>query len=146
VSRFLLDAGPLAGYLLDRPGAVELIDPWLITAEAVTSIVVYGEAYEYILGHRWPDTFTRASRDLAQHVEPLEISLEAAARYGIIRRQLRPPDGPGLIGDIDTLIAATALESDLTVVTLDSHFYRVPDLKVLFLERATFRPILPAAN
>lgn len=40
-------------------------------------------------------------------------------RYADLRRQLRPPYGPGLIGDIDTLIAATALEHDLTLVTTD---------------------------
>jgi predicted nucleic acid-binding protein len=40
-----------------------------------------------------------------------------------------------LIGDIDTLIAATALEYDLTVVTIDPDFQRVPDLKVMLLTR-----------
>jgi predicted nucleic acid-binding protein len=38
-----------------------------------------------------------------------------------------------LIGDIDTLIAATALERNLTVVTIDSDFQRVPQLKVILL-------------
>ncbi len=52
-------------------------------------------------------------------------------RYAALRRQLRPPYGPGLIGDIDTLIAATALEYNLTVVTTDSDFSRVPNLNVL---------------
>jgi len=51
-------------------------------------------------------------------------------RYAEIRRALRPPYGPGLIGDIDTLIAATALERNLTIVTTDSDYERVPDLKV----------------
>lgn len=34
----------------------------------------------------------------------------------------------GLIGDIDTLIAATALEHGLILVTTDSDFGRVPGL------------------
>jgi predicted nucleic acid-binding protein len=34
----------------------------------------------------------------------------ALEQYADIRRKLRPPQGPGLIGDTDTLIAATALE------------------------------------
>jgi predicted nucleic acid-binding protein len=46
-----------------------------------------------------------------------------------IRRKLRPPHGKGLIGDIDTLIAATALERNLTIVTTDADFQRVPGLK-----------------
>ena len=35
--------------------------------------------------------------------------------------------------DIDTLIAATALERDLTVVTTDQDFERVPGLKVMLI-------------
>ncbi len=41
-----------------------------------------------------------------------------------------PPHGTGLIGDIDTLIAATALERELTIVTADTDFERVPGLQV----------------
>jgi predicted nucleic acid-binding protein len=43
--------------------------------------------------------------------------------------------GPGLIGDIDTLIAATALAYDLTLVTTDSDFTRVPQLHLMLLPR-----------
>jgi predicted nucleic acid-binding protein len=52
-------------------------------------------------------------------------------RYADIRRALRRPYGPGLIGDIDTLIAATALDRNLTLVTMDSDYQRVPDLNVV---------------
>ncbi len=48
---------------------------------------------------------------------------------------LRPPQGHGLIGDIDTLIAATALVYELTLVTTDSDFTRVPQLQLMFLPR-----------
>jgi predicted nucleic acid-binding protein len=48
---------------------------------------------------------------------------------------MRPPYGSGLIGDIDTLIAATAMEHGLTVVTLDSDYVRVLGLSVMRLER-----------
>lgn len=44
--------------------------------------------------------------------------------------KLYSPYGAGLIGDIDTLIAATALERNLTVVTTDRDFERVPGLQV----------------
>ena len=56
-------------------------------------------------------------------------------QYADLRRMLRPPHGPGLISDIDTLIAATALVYDLTLVTTDSDFTRVPQLDVMFLPR-----------
>lgn len=58
-------------------------------------------------------------------------------RYADLKRLMRPPNGSGLIGDIDTLIAATALEHNLTVVTLDGDFTRVPGLSVMHLPRAT---------
>jgi predicted nucleic acid-binding protein len=38
---------------------------------------------------------------------------------------------------VDTLIAATALEHRLTVVTLDGDFTRVPGLQAMRLDRAT---------
>ncbi len=48
---------------------------------------------------------------------------------------MRPPSGPGLIGDIDTLVAATALERNLIVVTMDADFQRVPGLTVELVPR-----------
>lgn len=48
---------------------------------------------------------------------------------------MRPPHGAGLIGDIDTLIAATALEHGLTLVTTDRDFERIPDLRLSLLPR-----------
>jgi predicted nucleic acid-binding protein len=59
------------------------------------------------------------------------------ADYAELRRKMRPPYGPGLIGDMDTLIAATALHHQFTVVTSDSDFTRVPDLTVLHIPRKT---------
>ncbi len=50
--------------------------------------------------------------------------------YADLRRLLRSPYGAGLIGDIDTLIAATALERNLTVVTADRDSERIPGLQV----------------
>jgi predicted nucleic acid-binding protein len=54
-------------------------------------------------------------------------------RYAEIRRALRPTGN--LIGDIDTLIAATALERDLTVVTTDDDFERVQSLKTMLIPK-----------
>jgi len=39
------------------------------------------------------------------------------------------------------LIAATALERDLTVVTTDADYTRVPGLSVMLLDRRTLIPI-----
>ena len=129
--RYLLDTSPLAAYLLGRPRAVATIDPWLDQHAAATSVLVYGEVLEYLLG--LPD-FPQRRRELRQQLQeirPYLLTYPIMERYATLRRQLRPPHGPGLIGDIDTLIAATALERNLTVVTTDSDFSRVPNLNVL---------------
>jgi predicted nucleic acid-binding protein len=135
--RYLLDTAPLAAYLLGRPQAVALIGPWLDSHEAATSILVYGEIIEYLMGRsRFPDRQTQL-RQLLREITPLFLSYSVLDRYALLRRGLRPPHGPGLIGDIDGLIAATALERGLTVVTTDGDFTRIPGLSVLLLDRQT---------
>lgn len=118
---------------------VELVSPWLSQHEAATSILVYAEVVEYIKA--FPDFSNRHSqlRRLLRHIYPYFLTYSILERYADIRRTLRRPHGPGLIGDIDTLIAATALERNLTVVTYDSDFERVPDLKVMLLPRSMSR-------
>ena len=61
------------------------------------------------------------------------------ARYADLRREMRAPGGPGLIGDIDTIIAATALQHRLTVVTTDGDLARVPSLSVRLIPRGSLR-------
>jgi len=46
---------------------------------------------------------------------------------------------PGLIGDIDTLIAATAIERHLTVVTCDEDFARIAGLQTIIIPRTAFQ-------
>lgn len=75
--------------------------------------------------------------DLLQAISPHVVAYGVMDRYAAIRRTLRKPFGPGLIGDMDTLIAATALERNLTAVTADARFQRVPGLSVLLLDRET---------
>jgi predicted nucleic acid-binding protein len=129
--RYLLDSSVLAGYLNGRPSAVQLVSPWIASQEAATSVVVYGEVVEYIKGlPNFPQRHATLLEILgAVHVFHATISI--FDRYAEIRRALRPPHGPGLIGDMDTLIAATAVHRNLTLVTTDSDFERVPDLQTM---------------
>ena len=127
---YLVDTGPLAAYLLGRPRVVAQIDPWLDRHEVATSILVYGEVTEYLKG--LPDFPTRTHlRRQLQEIRPYLLTYANMERYADIRRAMRPPYGPGLIGDVDTLIAATAVERGLTLVTVDGDFTRVPGLSVL---------------
>ena len=133
--RYLLDTAPLAALLLARPAAVDLISPWLHRHEVATSILAYAEVVEYIKD--FSDAKRPQLRTLLGEVYPYFLTNPILERYTDIRRSLRKPHGKGLIGDIDTLIAATALERNLTVVAIDTDFQRVPNLKVVLLSPAT---------
>ena len=131
--RFLLDTGPLAGLLNERPAAVRQLRPLVERRELATSVLCYGEVIEYIKGF---DDFERRRtqlRHLLRDIMPFSLSYPMLDRHADIRRGLLPPFGPGLIGDIDTLIAATALERGLTLITIDSDFQRVPGLEVMLI-------------
>ena len=131
--RYLLDTAPLAALLRTRPAAVTLITPWLTRHEAATSLLVYAEVTEYI--RSFADYARRRGdlRTLLREVTPYALTYAILERYADLRRQLRPPHGPRLIGDVDPLIAATALEHDLTLVTTDTDFERVPGLNLQLL-------------
>ena len=137
--RDLLDTGPLGAYLQGRQAVVNLVAPWLRQHEAATSILAYGEVVEYMKGRSDFSTRHAHLRTLLGEVYPYFLTYRILERYADLRRSLRPPHGPGLIGDIDTLIAATALERNLTVVTIDTDFQRVPSLRVILLSRATMQ-------
>ena len=131
MKRYLLDTAVVTAYLRGRYGAVSLVQPWIDADEATTSILVYGEAIEFF---RSLTEFPRRQellRALLRQVRPLGLTYATLERYADVHRMMRPPHGPGLIGDIDMLIAATALEHDLTVVTIDGDFLRVPGLTVM---------------
>ena len=135
MSLYLIDTTVLAAGLFRRPAAVERLEPWIGQREAATSILVYGEIAEYL--RAFPDMPRRQAelRDLLREVRPYFLTYSIMERYAVVRRALRTPHGPGLFGDIDTLIAATDLERNLTLVTSDSDFERVPGLAVILIPR-----------
>jgi predicted nucleic acid-binding protein len=131
VPRYLLDTGPLAAYLFGRAAARDLLTPWIRARAAATSPMVYAEVSEHLLGRPDAARRRRELRELLRVIRPYALTYAILEQYARLRRQLRPPYGPGLIGDLDTLPAATALERGLTVVTTDGDFRRVPDLEVV---------------
>ena len=133
MSGFLLDTSLVAAYLRGRSGAVALISPWIASGEAATSIIVYGEAIEYISGFSTPGRWQVALRAHSGTMPVFDLTYAIMERYANLRRAMRPPLGPGLIGDMDTLIAATTLAHDRTLVTLDGDFSRVPGLSIMLL-------------
>lgn len=131
---YLLDSGPLAACLFGRKIAREIIRPWIINRETAISIISYGEVTEYIKGYSDFARHQKNLKDLVGEVYNYSPNYSILDRYADIRRELRPPHGPGLIGDIDTIIAATAMEYDLVLVTADHDFERVPGLQVKVID------------
>ncbi len=110
MKRYLLDTAPLAAYLQKREPAVHLIQPLIKAHTVATSIIVYAEVVEYIKS--LPNVTQRhyELQHLLREIYPYFLTYPILERYADIRRKIRPPYGKGLIGDMDTLIAATALE------------------------------------
>ncbi len=134
MKRYLLDTSPLAAYLQNRRAAVTLLTPLIKSHEVATSILVYAEVTEYIQGLSNAQERAHDLRQLLKEIYLYFLTYAILERYAAIRRTLRQPYGKGLIGDIDTLIAATAIERNLTIITADHDFARVPNLQVYFID------------
>lgn len=133
--KYLLDTTPLAALLQGRQVAIERLRPLLVADELATSMLVYGEVVEFLQG--FPDATQRENdlQTLLRDIPPYNLTYGVMARYAALRRAMRRPYGTGLIGDVDTLIAATALEFKLTLVTSDGDHERVPGLTVMKIDR-----------
>ena len=128
MKKYLLDTSVVAGYLLARSKAKQLVRPLLTQEEAATSMLVYGEVAEYVKKFADFSAYKASLEALLEQIYPFPLTYAILERYANIRRQLRPLHQD--IGDIDTLIAATAIEHNLTIMTIDRDFERVPHLKM----------------
>jgi tRNA(fMet)-specific endonuclease VapC len=133
----LLDTNVLSAYLLRRSGAVTIVDPFIRRHEAETSLLVYGEITEYFRGFPNAQQLQVQLRRLMLDIPPRPLTYAIVERYADIRRTLRPQGQ--LIGDIDTLVAATAIERQLTLITTDSDYMRVPGLLYQLVARTALR-------
>ena len=138
MKRYLLDTSLVAAFLHGRPHILALIEPLVKKRQAGTSILVYGEVMEYLKGL---PTFLEYKARLQQlfalnQITPYPLTYPILERYADIRFTLRPLHQD--IGDIDALIAATALEEDLILLTIDHDYERVPGLtyKLVNLKKA----------
>lgn len=124
----LVDTHWVISYLNGRIDAVALFTRLFPIGVSVSSIGC-GEVYEGLLS----ETATEAQRfgleAFLARVEVIAPDIAIARRYAEIRSYLRVRGT--LIGDNDLWIAATALAHDLTLVSRDAHFDRVPGLRVL---------------
>lgn len=132
--RYLLDTSPLAAFMLGRRRAVDTISPWITNREVVTSIIVYGEVEEHIKTMANYLSLHGTFVSQLEVIKPLAIIRQIMELYADIRLQMRTPRGTSVLSDSDTLITASALRYNLTLVTADQRdFGRVAGLSIMLL-------------
>ena len=129
MSRYLIDTDWIVDALHGYPTAVQtLLD--LAPEGLAVSLISYGELYEGAYYARNPEAALAGLHTFLQGKELLSLTASIMERFGILRGQL-PRVLRQQIGDMDLLIAATALTYDLTLLTRNIRDYQhIPDLKL----------------
>ena len=131
---YLIDTDWLIDHLAQAPAAEALLSE--LAAEGVAiSIISYMEAYQGTL--RSPDLADAQAKlqALANTVPVLPLSIAVAQRCARRREALRARGRRVRPRALDLLIAATALEYQLTLVTRNVDDYRdIPDLELYLRE------------
>jgi predicted nucleic acid-binding protein len=127
---YLIDSDWVIDHLLEMPQAVQRLDALAEQGIAI-SIITYLEVYQGVL--RSPDP-AEAQEKLATFLEGvviLPLSLPVARRCAQLRHQLKQQGKRVNARAFDLLIAATALEHDLILVTRNTADYAdIPHLKL----------------
>jgi predicted nucleic acid-binding protein len=125
---FLVDSDWIADYLKGRPDTVATLQSLAGEGLAV-SIISYGEIYEGILFGGNRTQHERGFQAFLRGVQLLPLNRSIMRRFAQIRGDLRSQGR--LIGDPDILIAATALQYHLTLLTRNVRdFSRIPGLSL----------------
>ena len=129
MSSFLIDTDWVIDVLNDIPAAIDVITR-LSGSGLGISLVTYGELYQGIHLARDRDAALRTLQEFLIGVEIIPLTLEIMERFAIVRARLSRPHRQQ-IGDMDLLIAATAIEHDLILLTRNiKDFQLVPDLRI----------------
>jgi len=127
---FLIDSDWLIDYVTDRPEAGQILEG-LAPEEIAVSIISYMEVYEGI--ERDPDSraFAAKFETLLQRIPLVLVSPQVARRCARIRHNLRTQGRRVNQRALDLLVAATALEHNLTLVTRNVNDYRdIPGIQI----------------
>jgi tRNA(fMet)-specific endonuclease VapC len=112
--RYLVDTDWIISGLGGVTGAVKLLSD-LASEGLALSVVTLGEVFEGAYGDSDPLAAIDRYRPFLANYALLPVTENIAARFAEVRAVLRKQGQ--LIGDLDLLIAATALHHDLTLVT-----------------------------
>jgi predicted nucleic acid-binding protein len=127
--RYLVDTDWVVDYLHGAAVITDRVGDLIRRRVLALSIVSLAELYEGVLFSTQPSRSQLALRRFVRGVRVLPIDEETAKRFGEERGRLRKMRRH--IGDLDLLIAATALRHHLTLLTNNRrHFERIHGLKI----------------
>jgi tRNA(fMet)-specific endonuclease VapC len=127
---YLIDSDWFIDYLFQVPEARSLIDP-LIPAGIAISIITYLEVYEGVLRATDPQQTETALTRLLQQVPVVPFGDAEARRCARLRYDLQRLGKRVRSRALDLLIAAVALERNLTLVTRNRDDYKdIPGLQL----------------
>ena len=112
------------------PRAEEKLRHYLENDDSVTTTPINAaELLEGVFAPKSRKGDSERVEGLLKHLELLEISLTVCEKYGRLVNQLREAGSP--IGDLDTLIASTAITHRQILLTRNKkHFEKIPGLVV----------------
>jgi predicted nucleic acid-binding protein len=126
VSTHLVDSDWTIDYLNGSEAALTRLGELARAGVLATSVVVVGEVREGAVGN---DGALAQHDEFLQSVEILDVDYDVSLIYAELRSSLRKAGQ--LMSDNDLWIAATALRHNLTLMSRDAAFDRIPDLKLL---------------
>ncbi len=126
--KYMLDTNICIYIVKYKPKSVKEKFSTLAVGEASMSIITFAELLYGAEKSLMKEKIRNQLFDLAELIEPLHLTEEVAKHYAQIRIHLEKDGKP--IGNNDLLIASHARALNLTLVTNDSEFSRVPNLKL----------------
>jgi len=126
--KYLVDTDWVADYLKGRTQAVSLLRRLAADGLAI-SILTFGEIYEGILYGQNRPAYEAGFRNFLRSVDVVPLNRQIMRRFAYLRGSLR--QSGQMIGDIDLLIAASALHYRLALLTRNvRHFRRIASLEI----------------
>ncbi len=127
---YLIDTDWVIDLLASVPEAIQLLDRLAQDGIAI-SIITYMEAYQGVERSPHPEEAQNKLSALLDSLPVVSLSPAVAQRCARLRETLRKQGKWVNARSLDLIIAATALEYNLTLVTRNTEDYAdVPDLKL----------------
>jgi tRNA(fMet)-specific endonuclease VapC len=125
---YLIDSHVVIDHLADVPETSQLLSR--LAADGIAmSIITYMEAFQGIVRSPQPTEANAKFRAFAKSIPVLPLSLAVAERCARLRETLRGQNKRVNSRALDLIIAATALEYDLSLVTGNTEDFKdIPDL------------------